>query len=181
MTTKLRALAIGLALAPAFAAAGGAATLSESNTPGYAFGSRYDSPTEIGSGYETISGTGNGNRYDNLVFTGLPSGAQRLTFDFRAPSGYKHSYSAGASIFYDTKPFDHPWDGIRAGQVQIGYYQPHQSFDLDLDENFAGDLFLAMNFTHGRDLSYNISAPSNFVAPVPLPAGIVLIGSAIAA
>ena len=167
-----------------------AATLSEADLPGGAFGSAYNSLTAVAGGFTTITGTGNGGTSDNVVLTGLPTGAQKLTFTFNAPAGYDHSYSAGATILYDTLPFDWAWDGHAAGSVQVGYGQPSQTFSLDLTDAFAGPLYLALNFTHGSNLAYSISVPSNSgaidlpgepVAPVPVPAGLTLIGTGLAA
>lgn len=178
---------IGLRLLPAFVAAalaGGAAsaaTLTESAVTGGAFGPRWDRPTEVGRGFDSITGTGNQNAFDNFVFTGLPSGAQKLTLTFTAPEGIGYSYSAGASVLYATQPFRWGWDGTYAKGAQIDYYTRSKSYDLNLGDDFSGKLYLALNFTHGSNLGYTIGAPSNAVsvspAPVPLPAGAVLAGT----
>lgn len=181
------ALAFGLGLG--LAAAADAATLTESSAPGGAFSGAWDSPTEVGRGFETVSGTGSQNVTDNLVFTGLPSGAQRLTLSFSAPAGIDYSYSAGATVFYSPTPFRTIWDwSAPAKQVQVGYWNPQQTVDLDLGDSFAGKLYLALNFTHGANLGYSIAAPSNAlpatpggVAPVPVPAGLLLMATAAAA
>lgn len=173
-------------LLPAFAAAvlaGGAsaATLTESAVAGGAFGARWDTPTEVARGFDAITGTGSQNVFDNFVFTGLPTGAQKLTLTFTAPEGVGHSYSAGASVLYATQPFRWGWDGSYASTAQIDYYSRSKSYDLDLGDDFSGKLYLALNFTHGSNLAYTIGAPSNAMpvspAPVPLPAGAVLAGS----
>lgn len=170
-------LAAGLALA---AAGAQAATLNEADMAGGAFGASWSAPTKVDAGIDTIVGTGRQNQFDNFVFA-LPAGAQRLTFDFAAPKVAGHSYSAGGEILYSATPFRWGWDGARAGAIQVDYSKPQQSFALDLAKDFIGTLYLALNFTHGSDLSYSISAPSNAPAPVPLPAGLVLIGTAAAA
>jgi hypothetical protein len=58
-----------------------------------------------------------------------------------------------------------------------------ESIVLDLLDTFSGNLFVALNFTHGNNLAYTISAPSNAgpatPTAVPLPAGLLLIGTAI--
>jgi hypothetical protein len=173
-------MAIGLA-APAHAA-----TYTEASAPGAAFGARWDTPTEIGAGVEAVSGTGSQNVFDNFVFTALPGGAQTLTLRFSAPQGIDWSYSAGGAILYAARPFAYGWDGRYAGTVQIDYYQRERTVELALDDGFAGSLFLALNFTHGQGLGYSITAPSNAApamtpSPVPLPAGALLIGTALAA
>ena len=167
----------------------GAATLTEADMPGGAFSGAWNAPTEIGAGIDTVAGTGKGNAFDNFVFTALPAGRQTLSFAFQAPSaGFDSSYSAGGQVLYGTEPFRWGWDGTYlASGVQLGAWQPQQTLDLELGDDFTGKLFLALNFTHG-DLRYTISAPSNAAAagpgeaaPVPLPAGLLLIGSAVAA
>ena len=173
------------------AAAASAATLTEGSLPGGAFSGAWNSPTEVGAGFDIISGTGNQNQFDNFYFSALPSGSQTLSFDFTAPEGFGYSYSAGGEIYTSTSPFRWGWDGVRAPQsVSVNYYNPQQSFTLDLGDDFAGgSLYLAMYFTHGANLAYNIAAPSNAIAvptapnpaPIPLPAGVVLLGSAFAA
>lgn len=172
-------------LATALAGGAAAATLNEATATGGAFSGRWDSPTEIAAGIDTIAGTGGQNAYDNFVFTGLPSGAQTLTLTFSAPAGIGYSYSAGGSLLYADKPFRWGWDGSTAGTVQIDYYTRSRSYEIALGDGFSGKLYLALNFTHGSDLAYTIGVPSNAMpvtaSPVPLPAGAVLMGSAVAA
>lgn len=172
------------------AVAAQATTLTEASVPGGAFGGAWNSLTTVGAGYEALSGSGNQNQYDNFLFTDLRAGRQTLTFDFTAPAGYDHSYSAGAAILTSVTPFRWGWDGAYAKTVQVDYYKPTQSFTLDLGDDFrGGSLYLALNFTHGANLAYRIGVPGNAPAmpqtpspaPVPLPAGFVLLGSGIAA
>ena len=80
------ALALGLSLG---AAQAGAATLTEAAAPGGAFSAAWDHPTEIGAGFDAVTGTGNQNVYDNLLFTALPAGAQRLTLHLLRPRRYR--------------------------------------------------------------------------------------------
>ncbi len=175
-------IAVFLAACLAFAGvAANAATLNEADMAGGAFGAAWNAPTAVGAGIDRITGTGGQNQYDNFVFT-LPAGAQRLSFDFAAPAGAGQSYSAGGEILYSATPFRWGWDGARvATPIQVDYDKPQQSLALDLATDFVGTLYLALNFTHGADLSYTISAPRNAPAPVPLPAGLVLMGTAAAA
>lgn len=178
-------LALTALLASALcASAAAAATLTESATAGGAFSGRWDSPTEVGSGYDLVSGTGSQNVFDNFVFSALPSGAQKLSFSFAAPEQIGHSYSAGGAVLYSDRPFRWGWDGTTAKSVQVDYHTRSKTFDLDLGDGFSGKLYLALNFTHGSNLAYTIGVPSNAaptpVAPVPLPAGMTLIGTAAA-
>lgn len=176
---------VAMALAFAGPATVQAATLTESGTGTGSFSASWAAPTEVGAGFDTISGTGWQNDPDIFVFTGLPSGRQELVLTFAAPQGIDHSYSAGGSVNYGFSPFRHEWDGQAAGWVQVDYYTRETSVVLSLGESFAGALYLALNFTHGADLGYNIAAPGNAyagdTAPIPLPAGMLLLGTAIGA
>lgn len=181
----LRGLALAVFAAVATTGAASAAVLNEASLPGGAFSGDWRAPTEIGAGYDAVSGTGYQNVKDIFVFTGLKSGAQQLTFDFTAPAGINESYSAGGSVNYAFAPFMHEWDGQAAGWVQVDFYKTAQQVVLSLGESFSGALYVALNFTHGANLGYNIAAPGNAVdvapAPIPLPAGALLIGSALGA
>lgn len=162
--------------------AGTAATLTESAYPGGAFSSDWSSPTEVGAGVTGIAGTGNEAQPDIFRFTALPSGPQTISLAFTAPAGIDPSYSAGGSVRYAYEPFRWEWDGVEAGWVEIGDWKPTQLVTLALGDGFAGSLYLGLYFTHGSDLAYTVSAPSNAgPAPVPLPAGVLLIGSALGA
>jgi hypothetical protein len=175
---RLAVVAFGIAAASGATAA----TLNEAALAGGRFGGLWSAPTEVGAGFDTIRGTGEQNVYDNFVFTGLPSGAQTLSFRFSAPDGYDHSYSAGGTILYSDRPFRWGWDGTTAGTVQVDYHRPAGDYLLGLGDSFSGNLYLALNFTHGSKLAYTISAPSNATtSPVPLPAGALLIVSGTAA
>jgi hypothetical protein len=177
---KLSAAAMLAAVSiPAMA---GATTVREADLPGGAFGSSYLHPTEIGAGIDRVTGIGSQNVFDTLLFTGLPSGAQQIRIDFEAPTGYGYSYSAGGVVFYGTT-LANQWDWSKPSrQVQVGYHTPAQSIVLDLLDTFSGNLFVALNFTHGTNLAYTVSAPSNAgpatPSAVPLPAGLLLIGTA---
>ncbi|MFA5538565.1 MAG: VPLPA-CTERM sorting domain-containing protein [Gemmobacter sp.] len=163
----------------ALAAPLSAATLHEQDMPGGAFSPLWSEPTEVGAGVSAVAGTGSQNVFDNFLFTGLAAGAQQIVLDFLAPGPVGDSYSAGLTVFYKFTPFLWGWDGTQLGTVQL---YPHHSTDrltLDLGEGFAGDLHLALNFTHG-EMAYNIALPgSSTPAPVPLPAGMLLLGTAL--
>lgn len=183
MTIRLRRLLLAAALA--FAASGSAAaTLSEADAPGGAFGASWDIPTVVDAGYDVIEGVGDQNRFDNFVFA-LPRGAQKVGFEFTAPKGAGNSYSAGGTILYSAEPFRWGWDGTKAASIQVDFGKPSQSFAFALAEGFGDKLYLALNFTHGADLAYRVSAPFNAKgtapAPVPLPTGLLLMATAAAA
>jgi hypothetical protein len=181
----LRGLRCVLAGAVLSAGAAQAATLTEGDMPDGSFGASWDKPTVVGAGITGISGTGSQNAFDNFVLTGLPGGAQDITFLFTAPEGIGWSYSAGGNILYSLEPFAHGWDGQGAGVVQLDWNTRAQSLVLSLGEDFSGPLYLALNFTHGSNLSYaiglpgtaGVAGPGPSPAPVPVPAGMVLLGS----
>ena len=167
------------------AGAASAATLTESAMAGGTFSGSWSSPTEVVRGFESITGTGSQNAFDNFVFTGLPSGAQKLTLTFTAPEGIGYSYSAGGAVLHDSQAFDYGWDGTYGANVQVDYYSRSRSYEIALGDTFSGKLYLALNFTPGSGLAYTIGVPTNATpvtaSPVPLPAGAVLMGSAAAA
>lgn len=175
-------LALGLAVA---ASAAHAATLTESGLPSGAFGSSFDRLTQVAAGFDTISGTGSQNAYDNFVFSDLRPGAQTITLTFAAPTGIGPSYSAGGTVLYKTSAFAWGWDGASLPAFQLDQRTPTQTLSLSLDDSFTGNLYLALNFTHGSNFSYTISAPGNALAgtasPVPVPAGLALIATGAAA
>ena len=182
---KVRVAGLVLAASLMSAMEAGAVTVKEADAPGGAFSASYTSATQIGAGVETITGTGSQNAFDNFVFTGLPSGAQKLTLTFTAPEGIGYSYSAGGAVLHDSQAFDYGWDGTYGANVQVDYYSRSRSYEIALGDTFSGRLYLALNFTHGSGLAYTIGVPTNATpvtaSPVPLPAGAVLIGSAAAA
>jgi hypothetical protein len=185
MRPAARTLALLALLAMLLASTATAATYAEADAPGGAYGSRWNAPTEIGNGFDAVTGTGSQNVFDNFVFTGLPSGAQTLRFTFTAPATAGYAYSAGGAILYDKQPFDYGWDGTYAANVQIDYWTPSRTYELALADSFTGRLFLSLNFTHGSELAYTIAVPSNAPSSspsaVPLPAGAPLIAAGVAA
>jgi hypothetical protein len=163
-------LVLGALLALAAAGPAVAATLYESNMPGQAFSPLWSAPTQIGAGITTIEGTGNQNQYDNLVFTALPSGTQSIGVTFNAPRGIDWSYAAGGTMLVSTEPFRWSWDGMVQSSFGAFYWRQSETLMLNLGPSFSGALYLALNFTYGSNLSYTISAPSNF-ALLPPPTG----------
>ncbi|PTR17634.1 MULTISPECIES: VPLPA-CTERM sorting domain-containing protein [unclassified Nitrosospira] len=171
------------------------------------FSNKWVSPTVVASGTTGVTGTGapewmGGDRLDIFKFSGLVPGATSIVFDFSltgpySPGAYENG---GGAIYYSYAPFSGSYyvdqgDGkVRGSQdLLAGYfdvtYNPWNaanasnrgtsSFTLNLAKEFAGDLFLALDFTYGR-VSYNINSPSwatygdtdpsSLAVPVPLPA-----------
>jgi len=176
---RIAVLAAGVAFCAGHA---GAATLNEASVPGGSFGSSWADLTTVAAGYDTITGTGAQNQYDNFLFA-LPAGPQSLTFNFTAPADFGDSYSAGGSILYSATPFRSGWDGTHATGFDVNTHQPSRAFTLDLPDFEGGSLYLALNFTYGNDLGYSISVPGNAIAPapIPLPAGAALLATGVAA
>lgn len=167
------------------------------------FSDNWAMPTVVSGGTTTVSGSGapqwmGGDRIDVLHFSGLKPGATSVVFDFALTAPYRSDAYAngGGSIYYSFVPFTgsyyvdqgngsvlgshdllagvfdvvyNPWDATNPAS------QGTSSFTLGLGDDFAGELFLALDTTYGR-VSYTINAPlwaSDLGAttnPVPLPA-----------
>ena len=174
------------------AAAGGflaspaaAATLSEADVG--MFSHEWSSPSIVSGMLEVTGTTGDG--YDMFRFD-LPGGARELTISFSAGSRMGYSYSAGSTLMYSLTGFPWGWSGATLGTVQIDWnQQADRILQLSLDETFAGTLYLALYNTHDTmDYAINgLMAPSaarvqpEVPAAVPLPASLMLLGSAIGA
>lgn len=159
---RLAPAGLALALTILSGAPGASATtLLESDLPGSQFSGDWRAPTVIAAGTELIGGKGGASSDDYFLFTDLPGGAQSLALDFSAPAGIGYSYSAGGVVLFDTKPFAYEWAGTRSATVQLDYRTRRQSVTLALPESFGGQLFLAFNFTHGENIAYALSVPSN--------------------
>lgn len=167
------ALILGLSLGAAGAAMG--STLAESDLPG-GFSASYAAPTAIGTGVTTITGTLQAHVYDYFVFTGLPAGAQTLTFDFAVPTVPGRNFVANGGVNYSTAPFTGRNAGVKFANIKLSTRILTDQVTLTLDQAFTGPLYLAVYLNVGAGVPYQISAPSNAIAtPVPLPAGGVLL------
>lgn len=192
------------------AGASTAATITEDSGN---FSNDWTDPTLITTGTTGVAGTGGaewsgGDRFDVFHFSGLRPGATSFVFDFAltapyAPNAYANG---GGSIYYSFAPFtgsyyvDQGNGSVLGSQDLLGgvfdvTYNPWNlsnpasqgtsRFTLDLDDSFAGELFLALDFTYGK-VTYNITAPAwaavdlaeggndldNVPGQVPLPAGV---------
>ncbi|MAS41877.1 MAG: hypothetical protein CML46_15225 [Rhodobacteraceae bacterium] len=194
--------AAGVAAAVSFAAAfaistvsAQATTLWESDVAGGEFSADYRAPSQVGGDVTAIGGTGGASSDDYFAFSGLESGTS-LSFSFWAPEDIGYSYSAGGVILWNTSPFDYEWDGTRVDpQIQLDWNTRTQTVALDLPDDFLGTLYLALNFTHGENLTYEIgdfrasaglpgadavsSGTSAAIAAVPVPAPLLLLGSSL--
>jgi hypothetical protein len=186
-------------------AAESALSLQES---GGNFSNNWVSPTVVASGTTGITGSGapewmGGDRLDIFKFSGLLPDATSIVFDFSltGPSNPGAYENGGGAIYYSYVPFSGNYyvdqgDGKVLGSQDLlaGYfdvtYNPWSpanasnrgtsSFTLNLAKEFAGTLFLALDFTYGR-VSYNVNSlpwatsgtdPSSLPdsAAIPLPA-----------
>lgn len=151
------------------------------------FSNNWVSPTIVASGTTSVAGTGaaewmGGDRFDIFQFSGLTPGATSIVFDFSLTGPYNPSAyeNGGGAILYSYVPFSgayyvdqgngkvlgsqdllagyfdvtyNPWDAANASN------RGTSTFTLNLTNEFAGDLFLALDFTYGR-VSYNINSLS---------------------
>ncbi len=161
--SRWRRAAACLFVASAVATGAAATTLTEAQLPGSEFSGDWRAPTVVAAGIDRIAGTGGLHSDDYFLLIALPSGAQSLVFDFEAPAGIGYSYSAGGTVLFDTKPFAYEWAGTWAATVQLDHNRRRQSVRLTLPDTFRGRLFVALNFTHGEEIAYSVSVPSNAV------------------
>ena len=123
-----------------------------------------------------------GDRLDIFQFSVLVPGATSIVFDFSltgpySPGAYENG---GGAIYYSYVPFSGNYyvdqgngkilgsQDLLAGYFDVTYNpwsaanasnRGTSSFTLNLAKEFAGDLFLALDFTYGR-VSYNINSLS---------------------
>lgn len=167
--------------AASFTAPAAAVTMQEGDGN---FSNDWLAPTVVASGTTGVSGTGapewmSGDRLDIFQFSGLEPGATSVVFDFSLTEPYgRGSYrNGGGSIYYSYEPFTNNYTVDRAdGTVLSGQdllagvfdvtFDPWDlskrgtsSFTLNLLEDFAGELFLALDFTYGQ-VSYNVNSPA---------------------
>lgn len=163
----------------AMTAAGGmadasATMLAEADLAGGEFSADHRAPTRIAAGIDRIVGTGGAGSDDYFLFD-LPAGAQTIVLEFHAPEAIGYSYSAGGVVLFDTEAFAHEWAGRQLpAPIRLDHRRRRQSMTIPLPESFGGRLFLALNFTHGEDIAYVLSVPSNVpvltTVEVPAPA-----------
>lgn len=174
------------------------------------FSNNWVLPTVVASGTTGVTGTGapewmGGDRLDIFQFSGLVPGATSIVFDFSLTGPYNPSAyeNGGGTIYYSYVPFSGAYyvdqgngkvlgsQDLLAGNFDVTYNpwnaatatnRGASSFTLNLTKEFAGNLFLALDFTYGR-VSYNINSlswatsgngtdPSSLAdsAAVPVPA-----------
>jgi hypothetical protein len=189
-------------LAAAFTLLAGLAQATTISEADYGeFSNDFRAPSVIENGTTIVSGVWSvGGDYDLIALTGMAPGAQKVTLSFKplSPIGpMDWGFAAGGVVNYKTAPFQwSAWEGKTLARVGIDHANRNGLFDyeLDLGEDFAGQLYLGLMGTHGS-LAYTITAPGNAAptvapqisapapapAPVPLPAGAPLLMAGLAA
>ncbi len=141
------------------ATAPGQSPFLESGLPGGEFSRDHSDPTPVPSGHDLIVASGQSGRHDMLVLTDLPGGAQTLTLNFCFPQDGAASW-AGGNVLFKTSPFDWPWDGSYAGSFALSPIAPNDSVTISLGPDFDGTLYLALYFTYGGEISWNLPLPT---------------------
>lgn len=166
----------GLAALPA-----GAATVTETAD----FSSDWFNPTAIAAGTTQVQGTA--SDLDVLLFTGLKTGAQVLSFGFSGAGIYSSgNLTAGGAILYSYTPFQWGWDNDGMTNYQVSYNSWNvgtpwfgqsgaltSTASLTLNDAFQGTLYLAIVPWNGTPLAYTIDLPAAAVVepqPQPQPA-----------
>lgn len=177
---KTLAATLGVVLCLA-AGAAPATTVRESDVG--EFSGNWNAPTVIAAGATSVSGSWSfQNDYDILSLAFLPAGAQILTLVFEAVPGFGNSYSAGGQVLFSTSAFRWGWDGTYVpGSVNFGVYNAGAPIvqTIALGNDFGGQLWLGLYGTNPNPLTYTISSSAVPPAAVPLPAGLVLMLTAL--
>ena len=172
------------------ALAASAATVAEADFG--AFSGDWANPTVLADDVTAISGTTAGNIFD-IFRLAVPAAGGELTLTFGAGDRMGYSYSAGTTVKYSYAPFPWGWSGDTLGAVQIAWWsQADKTLSLTLDPMRGEALYLALYNTHGA-MDYGISGfgrpgagiatpdaplPATVPAAVPVPAAVLLLGSA---
>lgn len=187
MFSPLRIAAAALVSAVTFSAPVAAATVTESSD----YSSVWNAPTQIAAGTTLISGSANSSDHDVFAINGLAAGAQTLSLTLSLVDRYVSGYlNAGGTIFYSAVPFIQNWDWTASTKLMDVAYNSGNGWSsgnltssqtINLGDTFAGGtLYLALAFTYGGNgVDYTIGVPANAPPAVPLPAGVVLMGTAL--
>jgi hypothetical protein len=182
---RLLASTVALALALGLALPAGAATIKEGDLKDGEFSKHWKSPTILDATVDGVIGTGKSGQFDIFVFTGLPKGAQTLSFAFEAPADIKHNYAGGGELRWSTSPFQWGWDGNKGGAFDVRFGDTTDLLRIVLGEDFAGSLYVGLYFTYGKDIAYSattdaVAAQTEVPPAVPLPGAGLLMGTALA-
>ena len=172
-----KALALSAVAAVMMSAPSQGATLNEGTLGD--FSNDYAAPTVIGNGFETVVGATSVGDLDFVQFTGLASGAQTVSVTF-TPASLGTLFISSGTLRYSTQPLTSSTSGTSAGNFSIYdlglFSSTTQTLSFNLDSSFSGALFVSLSLALGSPVNYSISIPSNaYVAPVPLPASLVLL------
>ncbi|QDY68597.1 hypothetical protein [Qingshengfaniella alkalisoli] len=180
-------LAAVIVASVSFGGASFAATLNEADLASRQVSSDWSRPSEIVDGYDQFIGYGYGHGNEYLYFSGLRAGAQQVKLTLALPEGVNDQWST-MNLNYKTTPFQYSgFEGATPGQFQLNPNTTREtSYTISLGDEFSGALYLALHFNNGP-MTYFIEAPGNTgfqpqppTTPVPLPAGVLLLGSAVA-
>lgn len=158
-----------------------AATLSEADVAGGDFSGAFAGPTLVAQGVTEVRGAWQGGNDADILRLSLAPGAQsvRLSFSPLAPIGPTDwSFSAGGAVRWSDQAFRWAWDGAHLGSVSVQHWNRDSdaTLTLVLGDGFAGDLWLGLYGTHGT-LGYTITLDAGDPSVVPVPAGLVLLGT----
>lgn len=167
----LGALAMSVFAMLAVAAAPAQANvLDEAAQPGGSFSAEFAAPTPVPESYTTVIGSGTPNDHDFLVFEALRPGAQTLTLTIERDPASEQVRSSGGEVYFKQDAFGYAWDGIEAGKFRVNYGRPTATVEITLDSGFAGGrLYLAIYYTDGPRVLFEIAAPTNDSLPPPPP------------
>lgn len=201
----VRATGLSLILATGLGAAATAATLTPADVRGGAYSSSYLAPTVVAAGYTSVTGSASAGQMLEFEFSGLPAGAQSLSFTFSLASGigvqgpsngWAYANGGGTLLYSIGAPFAwSAWGGTTLGSFGVSNSSTAamlSTLTLTLDPSFSGPLYLGLAFGYGSAINFSIDAPSNAIAAsqpegapsgtlagVPLPAGAPLLAGAL--
>lgn len=167
------ALFAALASAPAHAD-----VLDEAAQPGGSFSGDFAAPTPVRQDQTAVVGTGTQNAHDFLRFEALRPGAQTLTVTINRDPSITQGGSSGGEVYFSETAFLYAWDGTSAGRFRVNRGRPSATIEIALSDGFAGgQLDVALYFTDGRPVIYEIAAPTNdYEPPLPPPPGAGVFG-----
>ncbi|SIO09067.1 VPLPA-CTERM protein sorting domain-containing protein [Rhodovulum sp. ES.010] len=177
-----------------FGSAAAAATLHETSE----YSSVATDPTLVDSGFDAVSGTLTGRDWDYLAL-GLPGTESSIALSF-ALADTSIRNGAGFQLYYSYAPFirgnnsfSPPYNRwatrtVTPSSVSLENWveggNTSADFIIDTDPALGSTLFLAIKGTYSTapsGIGYTVDLPQSSLPSVPLPAGGLLLASALAA